>query len=69
MCMAIPGKVLSVSKGKAIVEFLGQKKEADSSLMPCKIGEYVIVNAGFVVEKVPEQEALAAVELFKNGKC
>ncbi len=67
--MAIPGKVLSVSKGKAMVEFLGQKKEADCSLMPCKPGEYVVVNAGFVVEKVPEKEAKESIELFKNGKC
>jgi len=67
--MAIPGKVLSVSKGKAIVDFLGQNKEADCSLMPCKPREYVVVNAGFVVEKVPEQEALASIEMLKNGKC
>jgi len=69
MCMVIPGKVLRVSKGRAVVDFLGQQREANCSIVPCKPGEYVVVNAGFVVEKVPKGEALASIELFRHGKC
>ena len=69
MCMAFPGKVVSVDKNKAMIDFLGEKREADCSLVECKRGDYVVVNAGFVVEIVPEQQALEAIELFKNAKA
>ncbi|MBW2988041.1 HypC/HybG/HupF family hydrogenase formation chaperone [Candidatus Woesearchaeota archaeon] len=65
--MAFPGRVVCVEKNKAVVDFLGEKREADCSLVKCNKGDYVVVNAGFVVEIVPEKQAIEAIELFKNA--
>jgi len=67
MCMTIPGRVLSVDSKTATVDFLGTIKKADCSLVPCKPGEYVIVNAGFVVEIVPEGLAKQNWKLIRDG--
>ena len=66
MCLAIPGKIEKIEKNKAIVDYGIEKREADTSLVDIKEGDYVIVNAGFIIEKIPEKEAKQALELVKN---
>lgn len=63
MCLAIPGKILSISKEdtlflKGKVSFGGIVKEVNLSYVPeCKIGEYVIVHAGFALSILNQNEA------------
>ena len=72
MCLAIPGKIESISgaetlyiKGK--VNFGGIVKEISLAYVPdAKVGEYVIVHAGFAISRVHEQEALKAFEHLKE---
>ncbi len=66
MCFAIPGKVEKIENNKAIVDYGIEKREADLSLVKIKEGDYVLVNNGFVIEKVPEKEAKLALQLIKN---
>jgi len=66
MCLAIPGKIEKVENNTAIIDYGIEKREADSSLIEIKEGDYVIVNAGFIIEKIPEKEAKQALELIKN---
>ena len=63
MCLAIPGKVIKINKKNAIVDYLGEKREVNCSLVDCKIGDYVIVQNKFIMQKVPEKEAQ---KIFKN---
>jgi len=51
MCLAIPGKIIKINKNKAIVDFNGIRKEVNVSLIKTKINDYVIVHAGFAIEK------------------
>jgi len=63
MCLAIPGKVLSISGDDPLtrmgkIDFSGVVKEASLAYVPeVNIGDYVIVHVGFALSKVDEDEA------------
>ena len=62
MCLTIPAKIISLEKGKAIVDFVGKKEEVDTQLIKVKVGDYVMVSNGFAIKKVSKKEA---EEIFK----
>ena len=67
MCLAIPGRILSISGSRAKVDFDGIKREADVSLLPdSKVGEYVLVHVGFAIQKVDEKAAREQYRLFSE---
>jgi hydrogenase expression/formation protein HypC len=73
MCLAIPGKIESISGGddplskNARINFGGIFKQVSLAYVPeAKVGEYVIVHVGFAISKVHEQEALKIFEYFKE---
>jgi len=68
MCLAIPGKVIKINKENAIVDYLGEKREVNCSLVDCKIGDYVIVQNKFIMQKVPEKEALKSIKAWKENE-
>ncbi|GAH32450.1 unnamed protein product, partial [marine sediment metagenome] len=50
MCLAIPARIIKINKNVAEIESLGVKKEVDISLTPeAKVGNFVIVHAGFAI--------------------
>lgn len=67
MCLAIPGKIIEFiqadndhesSNPKAKVSFGGLIREVSVIYVPdAKIGDYIIVHAGFAISKLNEQEA------------
>ncbi|NTV22862.1 MAG: HypC/HybG/HupF family hydrogenase formation chaperone [Nanoarchaeota archaeon] len=58
MCLAVPGKIISIDGSKAIVDFGGIRRKADITFLEePKIGEYVIVHVGFAIQKVEEEVA------------
>ena len=58
MCLAIPAKVLNIKDDSADVESFGVIKTVNISLVPdVKIGNYVIVHAGFAIQIIDENEA------------
>lgn len=57
MCLAFPAKVLEIDGDLATVERLGVKRSASLMLLPeAKVGDYVLVHAGFAMQVVDEQE-------------
>ncbi|MBS1266169.1 MAG: hypothetical protein MAG795_00134 [Candidatus Woesearchaeota archaeon] len=66
MCLAFPGKIISIHKKKAQVDFNGEIREIDLSLLDAKKGDYIIANAGFAIKKVPENEAIETLKLLKH---
>lgn len=59
MCLAIPGKIVDMTGKKAIVDFQGIQKEINISLVKVSLGDYVIVHAGFAIERLhPEDTRL-----------
>ncbi|MBM3291635.1 HypC/HybG/HupF family hydrogenase formation chaperone [Candidatus Bathyarchaeota archaeon] len=69
MCLAIPGKVESIDGRAAIIDFGGIKREAIIDLMEpglVKIGGWVLIHTGFVIQVLDEKEALETLDLWKE---
>jgi len=69
MCLAIPGKIKSVDKKNniALVDFDGIEREVNVSLVDVKKNDYVIVHAGFAIEKLTSKDAKEVFALL-DGK-
>jgi hydrogenase expression/formation protein HypC len=71
MCLAIPGKVLSidttVQPTMGVVSFGGIEKRVCLEWTPeVSLGDYVIVHVGFAISKMDEQEALETLKLIQE---
>lgn len=67
MCIAVPGKILSIDKNSAEVDFSGVKRTIALDLLPqAAKGDFVLVHAGFAIQKLEEEEALETLKLFKT---
>ena len=72
MCLAIPGKIESITGDDALsrmgkINFGGILKEASLAYVPeAKIGDYVIVHVGFALSRVDEDEAQKVFEYLKQ---
>jgi len=72
MCLAIPGKVISISGDDALtrmgrIDFSGVIKQASLAYVPeVVVGDYVIVHVGFALSKVDEVEAQKVFEYLKQ---
>ena len=73
MCLAIPGKVISVeSEDQEIfrtgkISFGGIIKQVNLSMVPgINVGEYVLVHVGVAVGKIDEQEAMLTLEYLEQ---
>jgi hydrogenase expression/formation protein HypC len=73
MCLAIPGKVISISGGDdpltrmGKIDFSGVIKQASLAYVPeVRVGDYVIVHVGFALSKVDEAEAQKVFEYLKQ---
>ncbi len=70
MCLAIPGKIKSINKKvhHAKVDFNGLEKDINIELVKVKKGDYVIVHAGFAIQKLNQKDAKETLKLFKKSK-
>jgi len=69
MCLAIPGKVETITGRTAIIDFGGIKREAVIDLLEegtVKPGVWVLVHTGFVIAILDEKEALETLELWNE---
>ena len=64
MCVAYPGRVLSVSGLNAVVDFNGNKVKAITGLKEVKPGDRVLVHAGCILQIVEDREADELDDLF-----
>ncbi|MDD6102515.1 MAG: HypC/HybG/HupF family hydrogenase formation chaperone [Clostridiales bacterium] len=65
MCVAVPGKVLSVENGRASIDFSGNVVTARSGIIDIVPGDYVLVHAGLVIQKLKESDAEDMKKLFE----
>lgn len=70
MCLAIPGKVLSLKQTDpklADVDFGGIVKEICTECVPdAKVGDYLIVHVGFAIAKLDEAQAQKSLQLLSE---
>lgn len=59
MCLAIPLKLIDINGNTATGEALGMTREIRVDFIPePKVGDYVMVHAGFAIERLGEEQAL-----------
>ncbi len=68
MCLAIPSKIVELDGIMATVEVGGARKSISLQLMPeeAGMGDYVLVHAGYAIQKVDEEAALEAHRLLRE---
>ena len=71
MCLAVPGKILSVEDRDgtlmSVVDFGGIKKDVCLQYLPdVGIGDYVIVHVGFAIQRLDERSALETLAEFER---
>jgi len=67
MCLGVPAKILEAGDGTAVVELGGVRREISVMLIDdVSVGEWVIVHAGFAIEKLSEEEAGVTLALFRE---
>ncbi len=66
MCIAMPGKVISLDGGKGKVDFSGNIVDVNLQLVNAKAGDYVLVHAGCALEVMEKSKAEELMDLFRE---
>jgi hydrogenase expression/formation protein HypC len=68
MCIAFPGKIVSIDDNLAVIDIEGTQREAFLDLIDedVTIGDYVICHAGFAIHKVDEELAREKLALLRE---
>ena len=71
MCLSIPSKVVKISEDETMctVDTMGVQRDANLMMMgegDVKLGDYVLLHIGFVMNKIDEDEALKSIETYKE---
>ncbi len=73
MCLAIPARIVELEGDKAVVDAMGNRWRAKTTLLPqAKLGDLVLIHAGFAISLVDEEEAkktwqlIAEINEFQN---
>lgn len=68
MCLAIPSKIVKIENDVATIDVDGVRREASLLLLKNpKVGDYVIVHAGFAINKINEEDALESLKLLREA--
>lgn len=67
MCLAVPMELLEIKDNIGIVRMGGVEKEIHLGLLSdIKVGDYLIVHAGFAIQKLDKEAAIETLEIFKE---
>ena len=65
MCLAIPARIVELDEDRAVVDAMGNRWKAKTTLLPeAKIGDLVLIHAGFAISLVDEEEAKRTWQLI-----
>ncbi len=68
MCLAIPSKITRIENGMATIDVDGVQRQASLLLLEdVKVGDYVIVHAGFAIHKIDEAAAMETLKFLKEA--
>ncbi len=67
MCLAIPAKIVTIEEDEAKVDFgNGVLREVNIALVEARVGDYVLVHAGFAIQILSEEEAEETLRLWNE---
>lgn len=65
MCLAVPMRIESIEGSTGLAEIGGVRQDVSLAILPdTRVGDYVIVHAGFAIQRLDEEEALKTLEAF-----
>jgi len=66
MCLGIPSKIISIEDSRATIDVYGAQRDISLMLLEdqVKVGDYVIVHAGFAIQKLQEDVAKETLGYF-----
>jgi hydrogenase expression/formation protein HypC len=68
MCLAIPSKIIQVEGNVATIDVDGVRRSASVLLLDdVKVGDYVIVHAGFAIHKIDEESAMESLKMLREA--
>jgi hydrogenase expression/formation protein HypC len=70
MCLAVPGRVISVNGPVAHVDFGGVQRSVQVALVPdLQVGQYVLVHAGFAIQRLEMDEASPLISILDEASA
>ncbi len=67
MCLAVPLKLIEINGKEAVGESMGMRRSVRVDFIEePKLGDYVIVHAGFAIERLSEEQALEDIEAWEE---
>ncbi len=66
MCLAIPMRIVERNGAEAVAESGGVRKNVRLDLIDAAVGDYVLIHAGFAIERLEEAEALETLDLIRQ---
>ncbi len=66
MCLAIPAKVVKIDEEHATVDYGGTRRIANISLVDARVGDYVLIHAGFAIQIIDEEDARETINIFRE---
>jgi len=67
MCLAIPARIKSIEDQMATIDMEGTQRDVSLLLLEdAKIGDFVIVHAGFAIHKIDEDEAMESLKVLRQ---
>jgi hydrogenase expression/formation protein HypC len=68
MCLAIPSKITKIDNEMATINVDGVQREVSLLLLEgANVGDYVIVHAGFAINKIDEETATETLTLLREA--
>jgi hydrogenase expression/formation protein HypC len=68
MCLAIPSRIVRIDQEMAVIDVDGTQREASLLLLEdVKVGDYVIVHAGFAIHRIDEADAHETLDLLREA--
>ena len=71
MCLSIPSKVVKIDEERCVctVDTMGVQRDASLNMMEdgaIKVGDYVLLHVGFVMNKISEEAANSSLEVYRE---
>jgi hydrogenase expression/formation protein HypC len=67
MCVAVPSRIVDIQEGTGTVDVEGARRSVSLLLLPeARVGDFVIVHAGFAIQRIDEQEACETLRVLRE---
>ena len=69
MCLAVPMQVIEIKGDMAVVESTGLRRDIGIMLLDkVKLGDWVLIHAGFAISKLTKKQARETLAIFAEGQ-